>query len=224
MKMFTDDTAVGICIDMFDQYVEPCAYSLMDGELPAVTYRIHRSGSNDHDWSAAIQLKNTLTISVFHCEIYLEDIYYLCRNCKLYLITESVFRPACLFYMLYGLLQTQRVQVVSSAIEDFNFMLLNAAKMSYMFIKKHYPFRSPIEQLTLDIIWNVSARLGDNTVNSTLITDLYAKYIEQMKLDHPKALNTARHWKAHRNRVDDEGFIVLEPVSKGYTKFKNHGS
>ena len=87
MKTFSLDQAADICLEMFELYTEPYAYALMSGELPAITYLVHRTASKDRDWTATIRLKNSLTISIFRCEIYIADILYLCRRCKMYLQT-----------------------------------------------------------------------------------------------------------------------------------------
>ena len=109
VKTLSLDQAADICLEMFELYTEPYAYALMSGELPAITYLVHRTASKDRDWTATIRLKNSLTISIFRCEIYIADILYLCRRCKMYLQTPEVFRMAALFYMLHALLQTQHM-------------------------------------------------------------------------------------------------------------------
>ena len=65
MKTFSLDQAADICLEVFEEFVEVYAYSLMSGELPAITYLVHRTASKDRDWTATIRLKNSLTISVF---------------------------------------------------------------------------------------------------------------------------------------------------------------
>ena len=43
MKTFSLDQAADMCLELFDNYVETYAYSMMSGELPAITYLVHRT-------------------------------------------------------------------------------------------------------------------------------------------------------------------------------------
>lgn len=226
MKTFTLDDAVNICTAMFDHYVEPYAYAVMSGELPAITYMIHRTGSRDKDWTASIRLKNTLTISVFRCEVYIDDILRYCRYCKLYLVTESVFRPAALFYMLHGLLQTQHMDFHSNVNMDYESMMSGAGYAAYQFIKEHYDFQDILEHITLQSVWYHSMILTNNYKYApkdkrvgNIIDEVTAEYDQYMIEHHTEAYRTAKRYKAWINLVDEDGFIRMEPKTGGRTQY-----
>ena len=103
MRTITIKQMVSITTELFKKYIEPTAISMMSGEVPNSTFVIHRDGSTDSEWLAQVRFKNTLTISMFHCDVYLEDVMRFCRWCKLYLITEEVFRVAVLYTILHPL-------------------------------------------------------------------------------------------------------------------------
>lgn len=226
MKLFTLDTAVEICTTLFDDYVEPYAYAVMSGELPAITYMIYRTGSKDKDWTASIRLKNTLTISVFRCEVYVDDILRFCRYCKLYLVTESVFRPAALFYMLHGLLQTQHMDFHSNVNLDYESMMSGAGFAAYQFMKEHYKFTDVLEHITLNSVWYHSMILTNNYRYAPkdqrvgdLIAEITDEYDDYMRVHHYEAYRTAKRNKAQMNLVDSDGFIRLEPATTGQVKY-----
>lgn len=225
MKMFTLDRAVEMCLELFTYYVEVYAYSMMSGELPAITYKIHRTEKNN-DWTASIRLKNTLTISVFTCEIFIADIFALCRKCKMYLITEEVFRPVALFYMLHGLLQSKHADFTHDTNSDYESMMVGAGYSAYKFIKSHYQFTDPIEETVLEIVWFHSMIFTNNYKHAPRfirvgdrIEQLQSDYNMHMKLYHTEAFRSAKRQKAQVNQVDEDGFIVLERKTQGGTKY-----
>lgn len=226
MKMFSLDQAADMCTELFEEYVEPYAYALMCGELPAISYIVHRTGSKDGDWTANIHLKNTLTISVFNCNIYIDDIFALCRRCKMWLVTEEVFKPTTLFYMLHGLLQTQHMDFTHDSEKDYESMMVGAGYSAYKFIKNHYEFTSDFERTVFDIIWYHSMILTNNYKHAPQyirvgdrIDQLQSDYVAHMNLYHPKAYRTAKKYKASTNQVDEDGFIVLERITRGSTRY-----
>lgn len=226
MKTFTLDRAVDLCTTLFDKYVEPYAYAVMSGELPAITYMIHRTGSRDRDWTATIHLKNTLTISVFRCEVYIDDILRFCQHCKLYLVTEHVFRPAALFYMLHGLLQTQHMDFHSNVNLDYDSMMSGAGYASYQFMKEHFEFQDIIENITLNILWYHSMVLTNNykyapedMLVGDIIKELNEEYVMYMTRHHREAFRTAKRYKAQMNLVDSDGFIRMEPTTNGNVRY-----
>lgn len=226
MKTITLDQMVQICTDLFDQYVEPYAYAVMSGELPAITFMVHRAGSKDHDWTASVRLKNTLTISVFRCEIFIDDILRLCRFCKMHLVTDYVFRPVSLFYMLHGLLQTQHMNIHANVNMDYESMMTGAGYAAFQFIKNHFAFEDIIEHTVLENVWYHSMILTNNYKYAPkgqsvgeLIKDSIAEYDHYMETYHTEAFRTAKRYKAQTNLVDEEGFIRLEPVTRGSTQY-----
>ena len=72
--------AIVMIKDVFDNYVEPVAKSFMSGELPSVMLTIHRRGTREKDWLAHVRFKDSLTVSLFKCDVYIDDIYRLCRT------------------------------------------------------------------------------------------------------------------------------------------------
>lgn len=226
MKTFSLDQAADMCLELFDNYVETYAYSMMSGELPAITYLVHRTESKDHDWTASIRLKNSLTISIFRCEIYIADILLLCRRCKMYLQTPEVFRITSLFYMLHALLQTQHMDFSTNTDKDFDSMMTGAGYSTYQFIKANYTFTDPIERIVLDILWYHSMIFTNNYKHAPrnqrvgdLIEDLQQQYASYMKQHHTNAFRMAKRYKSMTNQVSEDGFIVLEPKSTGRTEY-----
>jgi hypothetical protein len=213
-------------LDLMNDYVLPCAYAMMSGELPAVTCKIYRTESNDNDWTASVHLKNTLTISVFRCEIYIADIISFCRRCKMYLVTPEVFKPVALFYILHGLLQMHNLDFKNDASNDFDSMMVGASYEAYKFIKSHYEFTDSLEKTVIDIVWYYSMILTNNYKHAPRtirvgdrIDQLYSDYVANMELYHHEAWRSAKRQKAQTYQVDEDGFIVLERVTKGSTRY-----
>lgn len=226
MKTFSLDDAANMCLELFEKYVEPYAYTMMSCELPAITYMVHRTESKDHDWTATIRLKNSLTISVFRCEIYIADILLLCRRCKMYLQTPEVFRITALFYMLHALLQTQHMDFSTNTDKDFESMMTGAGFSTYRFIKANYEFTDPIEHITLDILWYRSMIFTNNYKHAPrnqrvgdLILDLQSQFAAYMKTYHHEAYRSAIRQKSMTYQINEDGFIVLEPKSAGKTEY-----
>lgn len=108
MKTITIDQMIQITTEMFNDYVEPVALSLMCGEVPNTTFIIHRIGSDGNDLFPRVRFKNTVNISVFKCDIWLDDILLLCRKCKMYLVTEQysesyLFSQCCIHYIRHSI-------------------------------------------------------------------------------------------------------------------------
>lgn len=225
MKLLTLDEMVAITSDLFDQYVEPVALSLMSGEVPNTTFAIHREGTKDKDWLARVRFKNTVSISVFRCDVYLDDVMSLCRRCRMYLVTPEVFRVAVTFSMLYPLYQTQYMNFRTNVNTDYDSMMAGAGKATYQFMSRHFTMSTVHEQDILDLLFYTSmtfincykyapkdVRVGD------LIEELTNRYIYYMYEHHQKAYRMARHFKARTNLLDEEGYIQLEHITKGGIK------
>lgn len=226
MKTFSLDRGVELCSQLFNEYVEPYAYALMSGELPAITFMVHRSGTKDGEWTATVRLKNTLTISVFRCEVWMDDIFNFCRNCKMWLITEEVFASVSLFYMLHGLLQTQYMNFETDVNTDYDSMMSGAGYGAYKFMKSHFPIHSTDGRLALELVYYKSMVLTNNykhapklTRVGDLINDYWDDYEYYMLQNYYHAYKSARRQKAQTNQVDEDGFIVLERRTNGSTRY-----
>lgn len=226
IKIISLDEMVEITSEMFDTYVEPVALSLMCGEVPSTTFVIHRTGTKENDWLAHIRFKNTLTISVFRCDVYLDDIMTLCRRCKMYLVTKEVFRVAVTFAMLHPLYQTQYMNFTTDVNTDYESMMSGAGKASYQFMKKHFEFHDPFERTVLEtlryhsmIFINNFSHAPKNVRIGDIIEELNYEYSYQMNAYYPLAYKTAKYSKAQTNLVDLDGFIKLEPKSKGVVRY-----
>lgn len=228
MRMFSLDQAVTMSIELFDRYVAPYAESMMSGELPAVRFFVFKNESRDKDWTATIHLKNTLTISMFRCEVYIQDILTLCRTCKMYLQTEDVFRPVALFYMLHGLLQTQHMDFTHNTDRDYDSMMVGAGYSTYRFIRSQYTFSTELERVALELVWYYSMIFTNNYKHAPRhilvgdkIRDLTEDYNALMMTNDKtaEAYRSAKRQKAQTHLVDSDGFIILEPKTKGRTNY-----
>lgn len=224
MKLITLDQMADIAVEMFNSYVEPLGISLMYGEVPSVTLNIHRTGTLEKDWLARIRFKNTVEISVFKCDLWLEDIMRLCRMCKLYLITEDVWRIAVLWGLLNPLYQTQYINFTHELNADYDSMMGNAGKASYNYIRKHFKFKNQIERTVLEILRYqmmifTNHFYGKEDDYGETYEEHQEIYIKIMLYTHEKAFRMARYYKASTSLIDDDGFYVLERITSGSFKF-----
>ena len=218
MKMMTTARQIEIIRDMFDSYVEPVASSFMCGEVPSTVFEIHRRGTRENDWLAFIRFRNTLTISVFKCEVYLEDIVRLCRRCKIWLLTEEVYEIVSLYFMLHPLYQSQCVDFSHNITTDYESMLASAGKLTYRFIKKHFEFTDPVQKPVLEMLHIHNQLFTNRKTNHSLSLDMEDQrelYVGFMMNRHPMAYKTAIHFKASMSIVDQNGFIHLERIEGG---------
>lgn len=207
---------------MFDKYVEPVAFSFMSGEVPATTFMIHRTGTKENDWLSHIRFKNSVTISIFRCEVFLDDVMNLCRRCKMYLITEEVFRIAVTYSMLHPLYQTQYMDFKTDVNTDYESMMSGAAAATYRFMLSHFKFGDKFERTVLEILRYYSMVFINNFSNAPKFVrvkdrlgDLKSDYDLFMNKQYPAAFKTAIRAKAQTNLVADDGFIRLEPKTEG---------
>lgn len=220
MKMMTTMRQIEIIRDMFDLYVEPVASSFMCGEVPSTVFEIHRRGTREGDWLAFVRFRNTLTISVFKCEVYLEDIVRLCRRCKIWLLTEPVYEMIVTYYMLHPLYQSQCIDFAHNIVNDYESMLADAGRLTYRFIKKHFHFYDPVQKTVLEIL-HLHNQLFTNRAGvrsfRQQMEDEWEAYKGYMMNRYPMAYKTSIHFKASISRVDADGFIHLdrrEEISK----------
>lgn len=226
LKTITTKRQVEIIREMFDHYIEPLASSFMSGEVPSTVFKIVRNGSRENDWLAFMRFKNTLTISVFRCEVYMEDIIRFCRLCKLWLVTESVYKIVTTYFMMHPLYQSQCIDFTHDNLSDYESMLVNASKLTYQFIKKYFIFEDPVQKDVLSIM-DLYMRLFTNRTGSRnyneLMNEYRQKYVSYMMLHYPEAYRTAARFKAFRTMVSEDGFIILERRDAGYIDYTGQG-
>ena len=226
MKTMSLDDMVTITNEIFDRYIEPVALSLMSGEVPNTTFAIHRTGTKDNDWLAKVRFKNTLTISVFRCDIYFDDVLRLCRNCKMYLVTPEVFRVAVTFMILHPLYQTQYMDFTTNVNTDYDSMMAGAGSAAYRFMQEHFKISHSIENDILDTLYYYSMIFTncfkyapkDHKVID-LLEDLNNKYVYYMNMYYKDAYRSAKYFKSYTNMVGPDGFIILEPKTKGDVRY-----
>lgn len=214
MKMITTSRQVEIITAMFDQYVEHVASSFMCGEVPSTVFAVHRRGTKEQDWLAMVRFKNTLTISVFRCEVWLEDIVRLCRKCKIWLITDEIYQIVSLYFMLHPLFQTQYMDFSHEINTDYDSMIAGAGTAAYKFIQQHFPFTDPIQKIILDIL-NYHNMIFTNHFNKNInprdaMERARNEYVNYMMDKHPCAYKTSIHFKASMSLVGDDGYMQLE--------------
>ena len=226
MKMITTARQIEIIREMFDLYVEPVASSFMCGEVPSTVFEILRRGTRENDWLAFIRFRNTLTISVFRCEVYLEDIVRLARRCKIWLLTESVYKILVTYFMLHPLYQSQCMDFTHDNLADYESMLANAGRMAYRFIKKHFRFEDPVQKTILEML-NIHNLLFTNRPGVRNLREQMEEerltYKGYMMNRYPDAYRTSTHFKASISMVDENGFIRLERRNRAIPKVEYIG-
>lgn len=201
---------VEIIREMFDTYVEFVAASFMCGEVPSSVFAIHSRGTKDNDWLATVKFKNSLTISMFRCEVYLEDLLRLCRRCKFWLITEPALKVVSLYFMLHPLLQTQNMNFAKSATVGYESMLAGAGDMTYRFISKCFAFTDPVQKHCLEVlkchnILAVNLPYGQNKADvKELMEYEWCCYKQCMLEKYPAAYRKSTHFKASGNIMDEQ--------------------
>lgn len=215
MKMMTTPRQVEIICEMFDSYVEPVASSFMSGEVPSTVFKVHQRGTREKDWLAFVRFRNTLTISVFKCEVYLDDIVSLCRRCKIWLLTEPIYKIIVTYFMLNPLYQCQCIDFKHDNLSDYESMLTKAEKLTYRFIKKHFAFEANIQKTILEML-HIHMQLFTNTVGPRNLNREMeiqrTRYVDYMMRHYPMAYKTAIHFKASKSIVSEDGFIRLERI------------
>lgn len=225
MKMMTTNRQIEIIREMFDKYVEPVASGFMCGEVPSTVFEIHRRGTREGDWLAFVRFRNTLTISVFRCAVYLEDIVRLCRRCKIWLLTEPVYEVVVTYFMLHPLYQSQCMDFTHDNLSDYESMFADAGKLTYRFIKKHFTFYEPVQKTVLEIL-NIHNQIFTNrNVGYSLknaMEENRLTYKGFMMNRYPMAYKTSTHFKASSCIVDADGFMHLEKREEiSHTEYMN---
>lgn len=227
MRLFTLDRAVEITNSVFDTYVEPAGLSLMSGEVPSVMLSINRRGTKEKDWLAQVRFKNTLAISVFRCDVYLEDIFRLCRQCKLYLITEEVYTVVTLYAILHPLFQSQYLDFGFDVNADYESMMASAGTAAYEFIQKHFEFTSETQIIALEILRYFMMIFTNHHGSVRNVVKQYEsqqrEYERWMQDSYPGAYKIARFRKAQTSLIDKDGFLLLERRTDGRTIYDSGG-
>ena len=211
--MSLDDMEL-ITRQLYTTFVEPLAEVYMTGEVPSFTFNVYRKGTRDNDWLAKIKLRNSVTVSIFHCDVYLEDIMRFCRNCKIYLITPEIFTVVALYYMIHPIFQYEWIH--SKAVGEYESMMLAAGKRTRAYIKKYYKM-SVEEKIVLDILkfkmmLITNLFYGGETNPKKRYDGLIEQYNSFMMRTRKEMFLTARRFKAQTNRVDENGFVILEKI------------
>lgn len=219
MRLFTLDRAVEITSEMFDNYVEHVGMSLMSGEVPSVLFSINRRGTKERDWLAQVRFKNTLAISVFRCDVYLEDVFRLCRQCKLYLITEEVYSVVALYAMLHPLYQNQYLDFSFDVNADYESMMAGAGVITYDFIRNYFDFTDQVQVTVLEIVRYHMMIFTNHHGSTRNVLELYEAaqrdYENVMLMHYPGAYQTSRYRKAQTMLVDKDGYILMERRTDG---------
>lgn len=217
----TIERQIEIIRNMFDQYVEFVAGSFMYGQVPSTVFMIHRTGSKEKDWLASVRFRNTITISVFRCEVWMEDIDRLCRKCKIYLLTEPIYEVISLYFMLHPLYQTQYVDFShNDVVLDYDSMIAGAGKATYKFIKKHFPFHDPVQKTVLEMLNYYNMMITNQPYQSSTETLSEAMesvreiYVGYMMNRHYYCYKHAIHYKASNALLDADGFMIMERLNK----------
>lgn len=219
MRLFTLDEAVQITTELFDQYVIPVGKSFMTGEIPSVMLTIQRIGSKEDDWLAQVRFKDTAQVSVLRCHVCLDDVFRLCRNGKIYLLTKEIFQVAALYAMLHPLYQTQYKDFTKNLVLDYESMMAGAGEETYKFLSRYYPFSEDhIERTVLDI-FRYQMMIFTNHPKGERIQfkckHAQSDYEGYMLKHYELPYRTARYRKACTDMVDQDGYIVLERLTEG---------
>lgn len=227
MRTVSMNDMVDITLDVFNEYIEPVACSFMYGEVPTSTIMIHRTGTYDHDYLTKVRFKNTTSISIFRCEIFMEDVLNFCRMCKLYLVTPEIFTIVITYSMLFPLYQSQHMDFDKVGVDlGYDQMMTESGNDAYKFMLKHFNFPNRFNR---DIILNtIHYTMMD--LNQTfkyfpknkniveVLYDLHVEYEYYMMKHYNKAYRSSKQRKAQDYLVDEEGFIRLDHITKGGIK------
>ena len=219
MRLISMKQIVDISVNLFNEYVEPVALSIMSGEVPSITFNIHTRGTKEKDWLAYTRFKNTSALSSYRCELYIDDIFRLSHMVKLHLVTEEVYSITCLWFILHPLYQSHYIYFKRTVGDNFESMMAGAGNEAYNFISKFYKFRNEIERVVLDILNYhmmifTNHRYGD--INPKALYEQKQKeYYDIMMKQHPIAYRAAKARPSHNDMIDENGYIHLSPRYRG---------
>lgn len=229
MRLLTLDECADVTTKLFDRFVCPLAVSQMTGEVPSIHFGIHRRGTKDKDWLAQVKYKHTMSISVFQCDLWLEDVFRLCRRCRIWLITREVFQIVCLYAMLHPIYQTECMDFHRDMDSDYESMMIGAGKLTHEFIRSYYPITDDVQPIVLEILryhmmefTNHWYGLSDGSYRETY-RDLQRRYEQEMLAVYEGPYKVARSRKANTSLLDYEGFLRLERITEGSVKYEDQG-
>ena len=229
MRLLTLDECADITTKLFDRFVCPLAVSQMTGEIPSIHFGIHRHGSKEQDWLAHVRYKHTMSISVFQCDIWLEDVFRLCRRCRIWLITREVFQIVCLYAMLHPIYQSECMDFHTDVDSDYESMMIGAGKLTHQFIRNYYPVTDDVQPIILEILKyhmmefsNHWYGLSDGSYRETY-RDWQRKYELEMLAVYEGPYKVARSRKANTTLLDYEGFLKLERLTEGSVVYEDQG-
>lgn len=218
MKTMSMERQIELIRKVFYQYVEIIAASYMSGEIPSSYFAIHTRGTKDNDWLAYVRFKNMPTISVFRCEVWMEDIVRLCNRCRIYLITEPIYELVSFYFMLHPFLQIQSIQnaFTSTSSSGYESMLVEAGAMTYQYIKRCYAFPARDEQEPVlellnyhnMIFTNIPHGPDKNRVREAMLQE-WEWYQSVMRRKYSIQYRMAKKFRSSVSRVDSDGFIHL---------------
>lgn len=229
MRLITLDECAELTTHLFDRFVCPLAVSQMTGEIPSIHFGIHRHGTKEQDWLAHIKYKHTMSISVFQCDLWLEDVFRLCRRCRIWLVTREVFQIACLYALLHPIYQTECMDFHTNVDSDYESMMVGAGKLTYQFIRNYYPMVDDVQPIVLEIFKyhmmefsNHWYGLADGNYLETY-RDWQRRYEQEMLAVYEGPYKVARSRKANTTLLDYEGFLKLERLTEGSVHYEDQG-
>ena len=226
MRFMTLDVCVDHTRKLFDKYVQYYCLAQCTGMVPTAVLEIHRRGSAEKLDMASVRFKNSLTISVFTVSIYLEDIFRMARECKIWLLDEEIFDVIVLYCMIHPIAQNQHLKFEISTENGMSMMMVNAGKDAYDFISRAYAFESDVGRNILEILryhmmadtnnWWGIARSGSLQEDYANLQEWYEDYM--MATCEP-AYRVARFRKATTSLIDHDGFLIPERHTAGMVDY-----
>ena len=224
MRLIKLDECVDLAIDAFSSYVQPYGLSLMYGEIPSVDFAIHRTGTKERDWLAGVRFKNNPTISLFSMEVWLDDVFRLCRRAKIWLVTSETFTISVLYYMLQPLFQFSFMDRTKGVYPDYDSMMISASKETIHFIDRFFQWTDyDLQRVVLEVLkyhmmeytnhWY--GPLDEDGTYSSVYRDWQERYEDLMIDTYELPYRTARARKANTHLVDLQGFRALERRTDG---------
>ena len=232
MRTITLDECAQRVKALFNEYVQYYGLSMCYGSVPTAVLEIHKRGTRESADMATVRFKNTLNISVFRMIVYLDDLFRMARNCRIWLITGDIFDVLAMYCMLHPLAQTQHMDFRISTDHGVEHMLVEAGKDVYDFMDKVYPFTTGLGHEILDILnfhlmmetsfenwWGVD--YGGGTPEKSY--ERHRRSYERLMMEnHEQAYRTARARKAYTGMVDEDGLIILERRTAGTIEQERH--
>lgn len=200
---------------MFDKYIEPVVRDYLNGEMPQIMISIHRQGTKEKDYLAQVRFKETSTVSLFRCDIYMEDVDRLCRDSRIYLQTEDIYPVIILWFVLHPLFQSQYNNFTSDLIKDYDAMIHGATDQTYNYIMDHYPMRSLFRRVVLDVLqyYTLNQNMPDPVLANKL-SRAQKQYRTYCRERHKCAYSVSSLRRGHNCMVDSDGMILLERIQK----------